>query len=196
MPHRTLESQEGQALIDLVKKRALHISDGEPFKLASGKTSMYFFDMKPVILDPTGARMIASAVLRIIEPLGITQVGGMESGAIPIVASVVHASANGQFKVDGFYVRKTPKQRGTMQLIEGNLTPGKRTAILEDVTTTGGMSLKAVQEARNAGCVVGHVVTLLDRGQGSSSGLAQAGVELIALLSLKDVLPAHLLEDK
>jgi orotate phosphoribosyltransferase len=184
-----LEQQDGRMLIDLVRWRALHISDGEPFKLASGRTSPYFFDMKPVILDPTGARIIASTILKIIEYLEVKQVGGMESGAIPIVASVVHASGNASYQVDGFYVRKQPKARGTMQLIEGNLTAGKRTAILEDVTTTGGMSLKAVQEARKVGCVVENVITVLDREEGSSMSLEKEGITLIPLLTIRDVLP-------
>jgi len=184
-----IEPEDGRLLIDLVRWRALHVSDGEPFKLASGRTSPYFFDMKPVILDPTGAKIIASTMLRILEYLEIKQVGGMESGAIPIVASVVHASAGTSHQVNGFYVRKTPKARGTMLLIEGNLIPDKRTAILEDVTTTGGMSLKAVQEARKAGCVVENVITVLDREEGSSMALEKEGLTLIPLLSVRDVLP-------
>ena len=189
MPHPMLEQEDAKHLISLVRWQALHISEGEPFKLASGKVSPYFFDMKPVILHPAGARIIAGTILRILEYLDINQVGGMESGAIPIVAAVVHASGRSSHPVEGFYVRKQPKERGTMKLIEGNLTPGKKTAILEDVTTTGGMSLRAVEAARKEGCIVENVITILDREEGSASMLEHSGINLISLLSVRDVLP-------
>lgn len=180
---------EKRELAVLVRERGLHISRGEPFTLASGRKSTYFVDMKPICLDPRGSVLISSLLLGTLTDLGIEQVGGMESGAIPLVACVVHASAAGRHPICGFYVRKSAKPRGTMRAIEGNVIPGARTAILEDVTTTGGMSLRAAASARDAGCMVEHVVTVLDRGEGASSTLKAEGLRLVPLLELRDILP-------
>ena len=106
-------------------------------------------------------------------------------GAIPIVNSVVQRSYDRK-PIPGFFVRKESKQRGTQKLIEGNLTPASSVVLVEDVTTTGGSVLRAVEAVRDLGCTVTKVVTVVDRLEGASENLSKHGIELVALFTRDD----------
>ncbi len=177
--------QRHARLRQLISDKAL--TRGGSYQLASGKTSSYFFDMKPVAFDPEGSRLIADAILDALEGEGVDYVGGLEMGAIPIAASVVERSFDRK-PVAGFFVRKAPKERGTKKLIEGNLEPGSTAALVEDVTTTGGSVLRAAEAVRERGCTVTRVVTVVDRLEGARHYLAQHGLELVALFTTDDFL--------
>ena len=170
-------------LCQIISDKAL--TRGGSYQLASGKSSSYFFDMKPVAFDPEGARLIADAILDALEGQGIEYVGGLEMGAVPIAASVVERSFE-RAPVAGFFVRKAPKERGTRKLIEGNLEPGSNAALIEDVTTTGGSVLRAAEAVRELGCTVTRVVTVVDRLEGARQNLSQHGLDLVALFTLDD----------
>ncbi len=175
--------QRRARLLELISEKAL--TRGGSYRLASGKTSSYFFDMKPVAFDPEGSRLIADAILDVLEREPVDYVGGLEIGAIPITASVVERSFD-RNPVSGFLVRKTPKERGTRKLIEGNLEPGSTAVLVEDVTTTGGSVLRAAEAVREAGCTVTKVVTVVDRLEGAGQTLSQHGLELVALFTRDD----------
>ena len=134
-----------QALIALVRQKALKFGQ---FTLASGKKATYYLDGKQVTLDPTGARLVAEGLLDLLgaSPMPAA-VGGMSIGADPITAAVVTMSAVRGTPLVGFMVRKEAKGHGTNQYVEGPVVPGQTAVIVEDVVTTGGSSLKAIERA-------------------------------------------------
>ncbi|MFN3624518.1 MAG: orotate phosphoribosyltransferase [Hyphomicrobium sp.] len=182
------ETAQKARLIDIIKTRSFQ--SGREVKLASGRTSTYYFNMKPTMLDAEGAHLIATLILKAIADKKVDLVGGLEMGAVPIasaVAAVSHASGN---PVNAFFVRKQAKEHGTKSLIEG-LPEGeslraKRVVIVEDVTTTGGSAIKAVEIVRVEGAEVVGVVTVVDRQEGAGEAFAAAGLTLTPILTLED----------
>ena len=171
----------------MIKGKALRISDGELFELASGGRSNYFFDMKPVSLDPKGSNLIARCILdRITEYEDVNYIGGIESGSIPIVTAVCVVSLEEYRPLQGFYVRKEPKRRGTKNFIEGNLREGEKVIVLEDVITEGRSSIRAIEAIRNFGCEVVKVISVVDREAGARENLKAVGVDFESLFTKSD----------
>ena len=158
---------------------------GREMRLASGRTSDIYFDMKMAMFDPETINLIADSILGEVKAKHAAQVGGLEIGAVPIVSAVVCRSFPSH-PVRGFFVRKTVKEHGTQKRIEGCFEAGAATILLDDVTTTGGSVLKAVEAVRSEGCPVEYVVTVVDREEGARDALAEARVELIALYTKSD----------
>ena len=176
------------ALIDIIKARSF--STGAEMKLASGRTSNFYFNMKPTMLHPQGAHLIGTLILDAIANDKADLVGGLEMGAVPIATSVATVSFAQGKPVAAFFVRKQAKEHGTMALIEGlpkgETLAGKRVVIVEDVTTTGGSSLKAVEAVIAAGGTVVRVVTVVDRQEGAAETFAQAGLTFTPILTATD----------
>lgn len=175
-------------LIEIVKARSFQ--EGPEMKLASGKTSTFYFNMKPTMLDSEGAYLIASLILDQLEGVAADLAGGLEMGAVPIAASVAAvAHARGR-KLPAFFVRKQAKEHGTKSLIEGlgrdETMAGKKVVIVEDVTTTGGSSIKAADAIRAAGGEIVRVITIVDRLDGAAQAFAAANLDFRPLLTLKD----------
>ncbi len=172
------------ALIELVREKALKFGD---FTLASGKKATYYLDGKQVTLDPAGSRLIAEGILDILAqgPMP-SAVGGMSIGADPITAAVVTMSAVRETPVPGFMVRKKAKGHGTDQYIEGPVKPGDEVVIVEDVVTTGGSSLEAIERVEAAGMKVTQVIAIIDRMEGGSEAFAERGYPFFSLLSIRD----------
>jgi orotate phosphoribosyltransferase len=181
-----LAPAEMAELSAMLKERSLRVSWERPFKLASGRESPYFFDLKPVAMSPRGGALIAKGLLALVREHEVGCVGGMESGAIPLVSLVVLESARGGAPVEGFYVRKQPKGHGTNALIEGNLRPGA-VAILEDVVTTGGSAMKAAKAAADEGAEVKAVLAVMDREEGGAQEIRGKGMEFASILRLSDL---------
>ncbi|MEQ8823249.1 MAG: orotate phosphoribosyltransferase [Filomicrobium sp.] len=164
---------------------------GPEMKLASGKTSTVYFNMKPTMLDARGAFLIGLLILDRIDEMQVSMVGGLEMGAVPLAAAVAAVSAAKGEPVSAFFVRKQAKEHGTQSLIEGlakdETLASRRVVILEDVTTTGGSALKAVEIARADGAEVVAVVTVLDRQEGAAAAFAKAGVRFVSLLTKSDI---------
>jgi orotate phosphoribosyltransferase len=173
-----------QALIALVRQKALKFGE---FTLASGKKATYYLDGKQVTLDPTGARLVAEGILDLLAagPLPAA-VGGMSIGADPITAAVVTMSAVRGTPLLGFMVRKESKGHGTNQFLEGPVTPGQTAVIVEDVVTTGGSSLKAIERAESFGLKIVGVVAIIDRMEGGAQAFAKRGYPLTSLLTIRD----------
>lgn len=171
-------------LIEIIAAKSLN--RGGTFKLASGGASAFYFDMKPALLDPEGSALAADLILDRLADERMDLIGGLALGAIPIVAAVVARSHGTRRPLAGFFVRKEEKERGTERLIEGNIAAGQTAVIVEDVTTKGTSSLKAVEAARAAGCTVNTVLTIVDRLEGAADNLARHGLRLIALTTRDD----------
>jgi len=175
-------------LTAIIKRRSFQ--SGKEVTLASGRTSTYYFNMKPTMLDAEGAHLIAMLILDKISGLNADLIGGLEMGAVPIAAAVAAVSQAGAKPVNAFFVRKEAKAHGTKSLIEGlpdgDSLKGKRVVVVEDVTTTGGSAIKAAEAVRAAGAEVVGVVTVVDRQEGAGEALAAAGLTLTPILTLQD----------
>ena len=159
--------------------------------LASGRKSNFYFDGKQTTLHSRGGLLVGQAFWDEVKQLSgpVDGVGGLTLGADPIAtATSIAAQLEGQ-NVHAFIIRKEPKGHGTGQWLEGrkNLPPGSRVVIVEDVTTTGGSSLKAVERAREEGLEVVAIVTLVDREEGAREAIEGAGQILRAVFTRSEV---------
>ena len=175
-------------LIEIIKTRSFQ--SGKEVTLASGRTSTYYFNMKPTMLDAEGAYLIATLILDAIDGVGPDLIGGLEMGAVPIASAVAAVSQTRGEPIAAFFVRKQPKDHGTRSLVEG-LANGdslrdKKVVIVEDVTTTGGSAIKAAEVVRAEGADVVRVVTVVDRQEGAAEAFAAAGLTLTPILTLTD----------
>lgn len=163
-------------------------------RLASGRVSDFYFDMKPSMLDPEGAHLIAKLMHAAVNESGAEYVGGLEMGAVPITGAVSLLSHQRGGSLRGVFVRKVVKEHGSKRRIEG-LAPGesvagRATVVLEDVTTTGESALVAVDALAEAGARVVGVVTIVDRGEGATQTFAARGLPFRALFSASEFLSA------
>jgi orotate phosphoribosyltransferase len=156
------------------------------FSLASGVKSTFYFNLKETLFDGKGANLIADLILDEIADDGAEFVGGLEMGAVPIAACVAMRSAQREVPIRGFYIRKQAKDHGVGKRIDVDLSPGAKVVVVEDVTTSGGSVLQAIEVIRAEGCVVTKAITILDRDGGATKLLADAGVELVPLLRSAD----------
>lgn len=175
-------------LIQLLKRDALQFGD---FVLASGKRSSFYIDCRKVTLSAEGAAVVGQAILELLGSEPFDAVGGMTLGADPILAAVLTIAGLQKKPLRGFIVRKEAKGHGTGKLIEGPMQEGDRVVIVEDVSTTGGSALKAVDAVQGAGARVVRVVTLLDRLSGAREAFESRGIPFSALATSTDLgLPA------
>jgi orotate phosphoribosyltransferase len=173
-----------EALLALVRHKALRFGD---FTLASGKKASYYLDGKQVTLDPNGARLVAEGILDLLDGENLpTAIGGMAIGADPITAAVVTMSAVRGTPILGFMVRKQSKGHGTNQHIEGPVQPGDEVVVVEDVVTTGGSSLAAIEHCEAFGLKVARVIAIVDRMEGGAQAFADRGFPFASLLSIRD----------
>ena len=180
-------------LVDLVRELAfIDGGNDQAFTLASGRTSRWFFDMKPVMMNPEAGRLVGQLMNARCDDIGADFVGGLELGAVPLAALVVATD----FTSDrlGFMVRKQAKGRGGRKTnnppgIEGaSIANGGRVIILEDVTTTGGSAIQAVKRIeQETSCEVVAVISILDREEGGKEAFAEAGISFESLLVRSDI---------
>lgn len=166
--------------------KAHSLLTGADFTLASGRRSGFFFDMKKTMFDPEGASLIAEEIFDMLrdEP-DIGFIGGLEMGAVPVVAMVCMRSFP-ERPLRGFFVRKETKGHGTNALIDGCLESRSKVLLLEDVTTTGGSVMKAAAAVRERGCTVEKVITIVDRLEGAAGNLAREGIALRSIFTAAD----------
>ena len=170
-------------LMDLVRERALKFGD---FTLASGKKSSYYLDGKQVTLSAEGLMQISYGLLDLLKGVDFTGFGGMSIGADPIVGGVLVAAASQNRPLQGFMVRKEAKGHGTQRYVEGPIQPGDKVVIVDDVVTTGGSALQAVERVEEFGCKVVHAVGIVDRLQGGRTAFEARGIPFSALLTVED----------
>ncbi len=173
-------------LIDLIERQALQRGS---FTLASGRTASFYLDAKQVVLDAHGAMLVGRAILLRLQALGELPeaIGGMSIGADPITAAAVTMAGVAGLPLKGFMVRKEPKGHGLQRYVEGPVAAGQRVVIVEDVTTTGGSSLLAIDRATEFGLRVERVVTVIDRLAGAAEAFAARGIPLEPLVTIRDL---------
>ena len=173
-------------LIGLIESRALKRGT---FRLASGREASFYLDAKQVVLEARGSMLVGRAILERLRSLGPlpAAVGGMSIGADPITSAVVTMAGVENLSMKGFLVRKEPKDHGTKKYVEGPVSPGDRVVIVEDVVTTAGSSLVAIDRAQEFGLVVERVVVVIDRLAGGREALAARGIPLESLVTIRDL---------
>ena len=173
-------------LIGLVESKALKRGT---FRLASGREATFYLDAKQVVLDAPGSMLVGRAILERLRSLGPlpAAVGGMSIGADPITSAVITMAGVEGLPLKGFMVRKEPKDHGTKKYVEGPVEPGQRVVIVEDVTTTGGSSLLAIDRVHEFGLIVERVVTVIDRLAGAKDAFAARGIPLESLVTIRDL---------
>ncbi len=154
-------------LLQLLKEHSLLFGE---FILKSGKKSNFYFDARLTTLLPEGAYLVAKEILRIIEENKIQAdaIGGITLGADPIVSAVAAISYVEGKPLPAFIVRKDPKGHGMKKRIEGKVKEGARVIIVDDVVTTAGSTLSAIEAAKEAGFEIIAVICLVDREQGGT----------------------------
>lgn len=173
-------------LIELLTE---HSFERRRVTLASGKESDFFIDCKQTILTAEGHALVGELMFAALAELGpVDAIGGVELGGCPLASAVSLVSFQQKKPLPALYVRKERKDHGSAKRIEGDkaLAPGLRVALLEDVVTTGGSSLKALDVLRDAGCEVAGIVALVDRLEGGRENIEAAGVKLISLATRHD----------
>ena len=172
------------ALLPLLASQAYRHGN---FTLASGRSSHHYVNCKPVSLSGTGLALLGALMLEQVEAEAWA-VAGLTLGADPLVSAVAMMAALVGRELNALIVRKEAKGHGTGAWLEGPLPePGSTITVLEDVVTTGGSSLKAVQQLREAGYTVNRVVTIVDRQEGGLEAMTAAGLELRSLFLLDEV---------
>ena len=165
-------------LFDIIRERSFGFGE---ITLASGRTSHFYFNLKPTMCHPEGAALLAELTYDALRDDNLDYVGGLEMGAVPLAGAIAQLSWLKNHPISAFFVRKKPKEHGARLAVEGlakgETLEGKRIVIVEDVTTTGGSAVKALDAVREAGGNVVLVFTLVDRDEGAAETFAMAGVE-------------------
>ena len=186
----TLSKSASRArLFDIIHVRSFGYGE---ITLASGRKSNFYFNLKPTMCDPEGAALLAELTFDALRDERLDYVGGLEMGAVPLAGALAQLSWLKNHPIAAFFVRKKPKEHGARLAVEGlakgESLQGKRVVIVEDVTTTGGSALKAVEAVRDAGAEIALVFTMVDREEGAAETFAEAGLEFRALYRASEFL--------
>jgi orotate phosphoribosyltransferase len=176
-------------LIAYIKKHSFQRSDTPSFRLSSGNLSNFYFNLKKTTYAPLGQYLIGNLVFEKVKELGLRPraIGGLTMGADPIATATAYTSHLRNEPVEAMVIRKEPKGHGTMSQIEGNVKEGDDVIIIDDVVTTGGSTIKAMEAARKAGLNIIAVIILLDRGEFEGrQNIERLGCPVHSILTIKD----------
>ena len=175
-----------EELLELLKKDAYKKGD---YTLSSGRKSEHYVNCKPVTLSSRGLTLSSIMLLEAVEEDSVA-VAGLTLGADPLVSGVAVVCGLDKIKVDALIVRKEAKGHGTQAYIEGKLPEkGAKITVLEDVITTGGSAIQAVQRLRDAGYVVNRIAAIVDRqvNNEADAAMKEADLELVSIFKLEDI---------
>src|SRR5271163_5204119 len=176
-------SYKREKLLAIISRASL--LQGREFRLTSGRSSNFFIDLKKTMFDPEGASLLADLLFDKIEAEDVDCIGGMEAGAIPIVATLCMRSWPAK-PIKGFFIRKEAKGHGTDQRIDGLLERGSRVILFEDVTTTGGSVMQAAAAVRQRDCTIVKIIAIVDRLEGADQNFKNAGISFESLFTWRD----------
>lgn len=161
------------------------------FRLASGKTSDFYVDVKQTVMTAEGTALVGELLYARLAAHGVTCVGGMAVGAVPLVSAALAAASRHGAALDGFFVRKEVKGHGTARRLDGRFDPSATIALVEDVVTTGESTIAAIDAVEAAGGRVALVVVVVDRQEDDGLGrLAARAGRAEALTSRHDIVQA------
>jgi orotate phosphoribosyltransferase len=173
----------------IIAKRSFGRGD---ITLSSGRKSDFYINLKPTMLDPEGATLLAELTYDALKDDNLDYIGGLEMGAVPLAGAIAQLSWIKGHPIAAFFVRKKPKEHGAKLLVEGltkdETLQGKRVVVVEDVTTTGASAIKAVESVREAGGNVVLAFTMVDREEGADEAFRAAGIPFRALYKASEFL--------
>lgn len=179
-----------EELIALMLKKSFKYSEKPVFRLVSGRMSDFYINCKPTILHPKGMLLVGNLVFEAVRDLNIDGIGGLTFGADPIAVAAAYASAVANWPFNAFSIRKEQKDHGIVKWIEGDMNKGDRVAIIDDVITTGGSTIKAIERARSEGLKVVRVITLVDRQEGGVEEVKKHVEDVVHILNREDFMGA------
>ena len=150
-------------LMEIILEKSFQYSEEPIFKLVSGGVSNFYFNCKPTMLDPEGKELIGRLIFSTIRDLQVTGIGGLELGSVPISSAVSLISQLEGQPIKEFIVRKEKKDHGIPAKVEGEFVAGEKVVVVDDVITTGGSTIKAIEAVQKLGLEVAKVVVLVDR---------------------------------
>ncbi|MFP4030774.1 MAG: orotate phosphoribosyltransferase [Desulfococcaceae bacterium] len=175
-------------LIDRLCRKSFQYSAEPTFRLVSGRTSHFYVNCKPTTLSPRGMVLTGNLMAEALADAEISAVGGLTFGADPIAVATAFASELAGRGLKAFSIRKRQKDHGIVRWIEGDMEPGERVAVIDDVATTGGSTIKAVERARSEGLEVVRAVVLVDRQEGGMEAIRAAVPDAHALIVREELL--------
>ncbi|NOQ19260.1 MAG: orotate phosphoribosyltransferase [Desulfobacterales bacterium] len=178
-------------LIDMLCQKSFKFSQEPIYKLVSGRMSQFYVNCKPVTLCARGIFLAGHLIFEAIKDDDVTAVGGLTFGADPLAVAAAFASELRGNPINAFSIRKTRKDHGIVRWIEGDIQPGERVAIIDDVATTGGSTIKAIERARSEGLDVIKAVVLVDRQEGGLENIGQHVSNVFSIVTRDELLERY-----
>lgn len=177
-----------QELIEIIYRKSFKYSQEPSFKLVSGKMSRFYVNCKPTTLSPRGMFLVGHLVFDAIKDLAPDGIGGLTFGADPMAVATAFVSELKGKHINAFSIRKTQKDHGIIRWVEGDMTPGQRVVIIDDVATTGGSTIKAIVRAGSEGLDVVKAVILVDRQEGGLENIRQHVHDVTAIITRDELI--------
>ncbi len=174
-------------LIELLCRKSFRYSPTADFKLVSGRMSEFYVNCKPTTLHPRGMFLVGNLMFDAIKRKDVSAVGGLTFGADPIAVATAFASEC----LDAFSIRKNQKDHGIVKWVEGDIRPGERVAIIDDVVTTGGSTINAIERVRDEGIKVIAVVILVDRQEGGLENIRKYVDDVSAIITREELMERY-----
>lgn len=178
-------------LIEIIIEKSFQYRDNPPFTLASGKTSNYYFNCKPTTLDPEGMNLIGGILFQMLAHADVTAAGGLTLGADALANALALISYQQGKPIKAFIVRKDVKGHGTKSALEGGVRAGERVVIIDDVITTGGSTITAIEKAKGAGLVIDRVIALIDREEGGRENILAHIPRVDAVVTRSEIMAVY-----
>jgi orotate phosphoribosyltransferase len=179
-------------LMEIVLEKSFQYAEEPVFKLVSGGVSNFYFNCKPTMLDPEGKELIGRLVFAQIKDLEVSGIGGLELGSVPISSAVSLISQVEGKPIKEFIVRKEKKDHGVPAKVEGEFSQGERVVVVDDVITTGGSTIKAIEAVKDLGLEVAKVVVLVDREEmNGRQNIQKLCPEVEALITRSEVMELY-----
>lgn len=177
-----------QELIRIICEKSFKYSQEPSFKLVSGKMSHFYVNCKPTTMSPRGMFLVGHLVFDAIKDLKPDGIGGLTFGADPVAVATAFVSELKAKPMNAFSIRKIQKDHGIVRWIEGDMNPGQRVVIIDDVVTTGGSTIQAIERARSEGLEVVKAVILIDRQEGGLENIREHVADVTAIITRDDLM--------
>jgi orotate phosphoribosyltransferase len=185
-----MERKVKQRLIELLLEKSFKYSDQPIFKLASGKMSNYYIDCRKTTHSCEGKGIIGQLIFSIIKDIDVHAIGGLTMGADPIACAVSQTAYGFSKNLASFSIRKEQKDHGMKKLVEGDVKAGDCVVIVDDVITTGGSTIKAIEAARAEGLQVIMAIALVDREEGGKQEIEKYVSDVVSLVTRTELIEA------
>ena len=177
-----------QELVEIICRKSFKYAKAPSFKLVSGRMSQFYVNCKPPTLSPRGMFLVGHLIFEDIRNLKPDGIGGLTFGADPMAMAVAFVSELKHSPINAFSIRKTKKDHGIIRWIEGDVKPGQRVVIIDDVVTTGGATIKAIERAESEGLDVIKAVILVDRQEGGLENIRKHVKDVSTIITRDDLM--------